>query len=75
MVRAIVDETPNLTLAQIADEIVVNQAASPIVKDGNTMWNETAKANCNRDSSNADKSIALSSRHKVTDRTRTLREV
>jgi hypothetical protein len=26
------------------------------------MWNETVKANCSRDSSNADKSIALTSR-------------
>ena len=39
------------------------------------MWNETAKANCSRDSSNADKSIALPSRHKLTDRTRTQRKV
>jgi hypothetical protein len=30
------------------------------------MWNETVNANCSRDSSNADKSIALSFRHKVT---------
>jgi hypothetical protein len=38
------------------------------------MWNETVKANCSRDSSNADKSIALSFRHRVTDRTRTRRK-
>ena len=30
------------------------------------MWNETVKANCSRDSSNADKSIALSCRRKAT---------
>src|SRR6202051_1290700 len=38
----------------------VNHAASPIVNDGKMMWNETVKANCSRDSSNADKSIAAS---------------
>ena len=40
--------------------IVVSHAASPIVKDGNMMWNETVKANCSRDSSNADSSKRLS---------------
>jgi hypothetical protein len=42
--------------------IVVSHAANPIVKDGNMMWKETVKANCNCDSSNADKPIAASSR-------------
>src|SRR5215471_10229391 len=39
----------------------VSQAASPIVKDGKIMWNETVKANCSRDSRSAVRSIDTSS--------------
>ena len=44
---------------------MVSHAASPIVNDGKMMWNETVKANCSRDSSNAERSIVRSYRHKV----------
>src|SRR6516162_2832822 len=39
----------------------VSQAASPIVKEGKMMWNETVNANCNRDSRSAVKSIGIPS--------------
>src|SRR6516162_10028838 len=39
----------------------VSQAASPIVKDGNMMWNETVNANCSRDSRSAVRSIGIPS--------------
>src|SRR6516225_2621019 len=39
----------------------VSHAASPIVKDGKMMWNETVKANCNRDRRSAVRSIDISS--------------
>src|SRR5246127_2535549 len=39
----------------------VSHAASPIVKDGKMMWNETVNANCNRDSKSAVRSIVISS--------------
>src|SRR5271155_196108 len=39
----------------------VSHAASPIVKDGKMMWNETVNANCSRDSRSAVRSIRISS--------------
>src|SRR6516165_4410434 len=39
----------------------VSHAASPIVKDGKMMWNETVNANCSRDSRSAVRSIGISS--------------
>src|SRR5215469_13746589 len=39
----------------------VSQAASPIVKDGNMMWNETVNANCSRDRRSAVRSIGIPS--------------
>src|SRR6516165_4854543 len=39
----------------------VSHAASPIVKDGKMMWNETVNANCNRDRRSAVRSIGISS--------------
>jgi hypothetical protein len=35
------------------------------VNDGKMMWNETVKANCKRDSSNAERSIVRPYRHKL----------
>jgi hypothetical protein len=35
----------------------VSHAASPIVKDGKMMWNETVNANCSRDRRSAVRSI------------------
>src|SRR5580704_11970173 len=52
-------------VARYSASMVVSHAANPIVKEGNTMWNETVKANCSRDNSNADKLIALSYRYKL----------
>src|ERR1700720_2128817 len=40
----------------------VSHAASPIVKDGKMMWNDTVKANCSRDSKSAVRSIGKSPR-------------
>src|SRR5271169_6228516 len=39
----------------------VSHAASPIVKDGKMIWNETVNANCSRDSRSAVRSIRISS--------------
>src|SRR5215472_14737483 len=39
----------------------VSQAASPIVKEGKMMWNETVNANCNRDRRSAVRSIGIPS--------------
>src|SRR6266849_3722408 len=39
----------------------VSHAASPIVKDGKMIWNETVNANCSRDRRSAVRSISLSS--------------
>src|ERR1700758_5313704 len=39
----------------------VSHAASPIVKDGKMMWNETVNANCSRDRRSAVRSIRIPS--------------
>src|SRR5580704_3057559 len=52
-------------VARYSASRTVSHAASPIVNDGKMMWKETVKANCSRDSSNAERSIVRAYRTRV----------